>query len=52
MSLTIIFSVYMVIGRLICGVHWFTDIVGAIILSGGLFYIYKASVLLCYKDKE
>ena len=40
------FSVFMVIGRLFSGVHWFTDIVGSIILSAGLFCIYKAVVLL------
>ena len=48
----IYFSVFMVLGRLISGVHWFTDIVGSIILSTGLFCIYKAVVLLCYKEKK
>lgn len=47
---TICFSAYMVIGRLVSGVHWFTDIVGSIILSVGLFYIYKAAVLLNCKE--
>ena len=47
--LTIIFSVFMVIGRLVSGVHWFTDIVGSVMLSAGLFYIYKSVVVLWYK---
>lgn len=50
--LTIVFSVFMVIGRLISGVHWFTDIVGAVMFSVGIFYIYKAVVLLYCKEKE
>lgn len=41
MMSAICFSVVMGVGRLICGVHWFTDIVGAVMLSGGLFSIYK-----------
>ena len=49
---TSIFSAFMVIGRLVSGVHWFTDIVGSIIFSAGLFYIYKAVVLLCYKEEN
>ena len=50
--LTVIFSAFMVIGRWVSGVHWFTDIVGSIMLSAGLFYIYKAVVLLYYKDER
>ena len=49
--LVICFSVFMVLGRVISGVHWLTDIVGSIMLSAGLFCIYKAVVLLCYKGK-
>ena len=48
--LSVLFSAFMVIGRLLSGVHWFTDIVGAILLSAGLFYIYKGGVLLCEKE--
>lgn len=44
--MSIVFSIFMVIGRLVAGVHWFTDIVGAVILSAGLFCLYKAMVLL------
>ena len=42
--LTIGFSLFMVIGRLIAGVHWLTDIVGSILLSMGLFFMYQAVV--------
>ena len=38
--LVIAFSVFMVIGRLISGVHWATDIIGSVLLSFGLFEIY------------
>lgn len=49
---TVMFSAFMVIGRLIAGVHWFTDIVGAVFLSTGLFYFYKAIVLRLSGDKK
>ena len=42
--LTIVFSAFMVIGRLVCGVHWLTDILGGLVLSMGLFLLYKAAV--------
>ena len=44
-TLTVMFTIFMVIGRLISGVHWLTDIIGSIFLSMGLFYIYKGTVL-------
>ena len=51
-SLTNAFITFMVIGRLISGVHWFTDIVGSVLLSTGVFYLYKAIVCWCCKEKE
>ena len=47
----IAFSVFMVTGRLISGVHWFTDIVGGVLLSAGFFQLYKAAVMLALKEK-
>lgn len=47
----IAFSVFMVAGRSVSGVHWFTDIVGGILLSAGLFKLYKAAVMLALKEK-
>lgn len=33
-----------VIGRLICGVHWFTDILGGVLISAVLLFLYSAVV--------
>lgn len=43
---TVAFSLFMVIARLVSGVHWITDIIGSCFLSAGLFYFYKSVVLL------
>ena len=49
--LIICFSAFMVLGRMISGVHWLTDIVGSVIFSAGLFCIYKVAVILWDKEK-
>lgn len=41
---TAAFSVFMVVGRLISGVHWATDIIGSALLSFGLFALYRSVV--------
>ena len=44
-AFVILFSAFMVIGRLVAGVHWLTDIVGSVLLSAGLYALYRATVL-------
>lgn len=36
------FTVFMVIGRLVSGVHWLSDIVGGMLVSAGMVMIYHA----------
>ena len=35
------FTAFMIIGRLISGVHWFSDIIGSVLLSCGLVLMYR-----------
>ena len=46
------FSVFMVIGRLVSGVHWVTDIIGSVLLSAGLYMLYRSAVLYTDKAKK
>ena len=38
------FSALVVVGRLVSGVHWATDIVGSVLLAAGLFAMYRYAV--------
>jgi len=37
----VVFTLFMVVGRLVSGVHWLTDIAGGVLLSAGLVLLYK-----------
>lgn len=50
--LTVSFSLFMVTGRLISGVHWISDIIGSIILSSGLFTLYLFILTLIEKKER
>ncbi len=50
-AFVVLFSAFMVIGRLVAGVHWLTDIVGGVLLSAGLYLVYRSSVMLTERKK-
>ena len=51
-AFAILFSAFMVIGRLVSGVHWATDIAGSVLLSAGLFTVYRGAVALADEKKQ
>ena len=38
------FTVFMIVGRLVSGVHWLTDIIGGALLSAGLVMMYRSVI--------
>ena len=46
------FSAFMVVGRLLAGVHWATDIIGAVFLSAGLFSLYRYAAAMTDRRRE
>lgn len=45
-ALTWAFAAFLVAGRVLSGVHWLTDILGSVLLSLGLLYIYRGLVIM------
>ena len=48
----VIFSAFMVICRTVSGVHWLSDIIGAVLLSAGLYLVYRSAVMLTDGKKD
>ena len=42
-SVILIFTAFMIVARILSGVHWITDIIGGILLSAGLTSAYTAA---------
>jgi len=42
----------MVMARFLSGCHWFTDIIGSILLSSALISLYKSSICYIYKARK
>lgn len=46
----VVLIVVMVVGRLVCGVHWFTDIIGGILLSAAMLMLYMGMLATFSKN--
>lgn len=44
-------TAFLVIGRLLCGVHWVSDIIGGALLSAGLVTLYICIISICFSSK-
>ena len=50
--LALVIMALTIVGRLVCGVHWFTDIVGGVLLSLFLISLYKELTLFRKKETQ
>ena len=47
MAVIVAFIAFMVIGRLVSGVHWITDMIGGALFSAGVVVLYRAVIRFC-----
>lgn len=45
-SAIFVFTAFMLVGRLLSGVHWLSDIIGGVLLSAGLVTLYASAIRL------
>ena len=50
--LTVLFTAFVAAGRLVSGVHWLSDIIGAVLLSAGLYLVYRSAVVRADQKKQ
>lgn len=51
-SLCIILTILTETGRLVSGMHWFSDVAGALLISGAIISLFYAFLALFYKKPE
>lgn len=45
-------TAFLVLGRLLCGVHWVSDIIGGALLSAGLVTLYRCIISIYFSSKS
>ena len=51
-STLLLLSIFTIVARIVSGIHWFTDIIGAILLSLTLLSFFKSLLVSCCTDSE
>ena len=52
LAASVAFTVFMPVARLLSGVHWFSDIVGGVLISAALVCLYVATCVTAHKPKN